>query len=106
MIISTHSYLLCKLLLFIFNLLYIYCLIKENFRYLTPPETQGFAPHYDDIEAFILQLEGKKRWRVYAPRSVFSKNFVLKCLSFNQNKYHHNTITFLEDFFFSNKGVF
>ena len=35
--------------------------------YFTPPGTQGFAPHYDDIEAFILQLEGKKRWRVYAP---------------------------------------
>ncbi|CAG2193440.1 NO66 [Mytilus edulis] len=37
--------------------------------YLTPPGTQGFAPHYDDIEAFILQLEGKKYWRLYSPRS-------------------------------------
>lgn len=37
--------------------------------YLTPAGTQGFAPHYDDIEAFILQLEGKKRWRLYSPRS-------------------------------------
>ncbi|NXU57061.1 RIOX1 oxygenase, partial [Turnix velox] len=37
--------------------------------YLTPPGTQGFAPHYDDIEAFVLQLEGKKRWRVYSPRT-------------------------------------
>ncbi|XP_037799483.1 ribosomal oxygenase 1-like isoform X2 [Penaeus monodon] len=37
--------------------------------YLTPPDTQGFAPHWDDIEAFILQLEGKKRWRVYKPRN-------------------------------------
>ncbi|XP_057272191.1 ribosomal oxygenase 1 [Pezoporus wallicus] len=36
--------------------------------YLTPPGTQGFAPHYDDIEAFVLQLEGKKHWRVYSPR--------------------------------------
>ncbi|KAL4630418.1 bifunctional lysine-specific demethylase and histidyl-hydroxylase NO66 [Arapaima gigas] len=35
--------------------------------YLTPPGTQGFAPHYDDIEAFIIQLEGKKHWRVYNP---------------------------------------
>ncbi|KAK8750328.1 hypothetical protein OTU49_014781 [Cherax quadricarinatus] len=37
--------------------------------YLTPPNTQGFAPHWDDIEAFILQLEGKKQWKVYSPRS-------------------------------------
>lgn len=50
--------------------------------YLTPKGSQGFAPHYDDIEAFVLQVEGKKRWRVYAPRSeeetlprVSSKNF-------------------------------
>jgi lysine-specific demethylase/histidyl-hydroxylase NO66 len=36
--------------------------------YLTPPcGAQGFAPHYDDIEAFVCQLEGRKRWRVYAP---------------------------------------
>uniref|UniRef100_A0A8C5NIS2 Bifunctional lysine-specific demethylase and histidyl-hydroxylase n=1 Tax=Junco hyemalis TaxID=40217 RepID=A0A8C5NIS2_JUNHY len=37
--------------------------------YLTPPGTQGFAPHYDDVEAFVLQLEGKKHWRVYRPRT-------------------------------------
>ncbi|XP_077443542.1 ribosomal oxygenase 1 [Stigmatopora argus] len=37
--------------------------------YLTPPGTQGFAPHYDDIEAFVVQLEGKKHWKVYNPRS-------------------------------------
>ncbi|NXX88549.1 RIOX1 oxygenase, partial [Centropus bengalensis] len=41
--------------------------------YLTPPGAQGFAPHYDDIEAFVLQLEGKKRWRVYSPRSEAEK---------------------------------
>ncbi|XP_069787027.1 ribosomal oxygenase 1 isoform X2 [Narcine bancroftii] len=38
--------------------------------YLTPPGNQGFAPHYDDIEAFVIQLEGAKSWRVYDPRSV------------------------------------
>ena len=56
-------------------------------RYLTPAGTQGFAPHYDDIEAFILQLEGKKHWRLYSPRleplqnlteiSCFNRFFVL-----------------------------
>ncbi|XP_049872454.1 ribosomal oxygenase 1 [Pectinophora gossypiella] len=50
--------------------------------YLTPPDSQGFAPHYDDIEAFILQAEGKKHWRIYKPRTkdevlprFSSKNF-------------------------------
>lgn len=36
--------------------------------YLTPPGSQGFAPHYDDIEAFVLQLEGRKYWKLYAPQ--------------------------------------
>ena len=35
--------------------------------YLTPADAQGFSPHYDDIEAFCMQLEGQKRWRVYKP---------------------------------------
>lgn len=36
--------------------------------YLTPPGSQGFAPHYDDIEAFVLQLEGRKHWKLYKPK--------------------------------------
>lgn len=36
--------------------------------YLTPAGTQGFPPHYDDIDAFILQIEGKKLWKLYEPR--------------------------------------
>lgn len=47
---------------------YFGCCIGANI-YLTPPGTQGFAPHYDDIEAFILQLEGKKHWKLYSPRN-------------------------------------
>lgn len=43
------------------------CMVGAN-AYLTPPRSsQGFAPHYDDIEAFCLQLEGRKRWKVYEP---------------------------------------
>ena len=61
--------------------------------YLTPPGTQGFAPHYDDIEAFVLQVEGCKRWRVYRPhksqnqlprvssRKIFPLGFHLMCVS-------------------------
>jgi len=37
--------------------------------YLTPPGTQGFAPHYDDVEVFMLQLEGKKHWKLHRSRS-------------------------------------
>lgn len=44
------------------------CPVGSN-AYLTPPNSQGFAPHWDDIDAFILQLEGQKRWRLYAPTS-------------------------------------
>lgn len=41
------------------------CMVGAN-AYLTPAASQGFAPHYDDIDAFICQLEGRKRWRVYS----------------------------------------
>ncbi|KAF1776082.1 Peptide methionine sulfoxide reductase [Phytophthora cactorum] len=34
---------------------------------LDPKNTQGFAPHFDDIEAFLLQTEGCKHWKVYQP---------------------------------------
>lgn len=33
--------------------------------YLTPPSAQGFAPHYDTHEVFVLQIAGSKHWRVY-----------------------------------------
>eukprot|EP01127_Copromyxa_protea_P018301 TRINITY_DN5724_c0_g1_i3.p1 TRINITY_DN5724_c0_g1~~TRINITY_DN5724_c0_g1_i3.p1 ORF type:complete len:399 (-),score=83.01 TRINITY_DN5724_c0_g1_i3:4-1200(-) len=38
--------------------------------YLTPKSHQGFAPHYDDVEVFILQVEGSKRWRLYPHRDA------------------------------------
>jgi ribosomal protein L16 Arg81 hydroxylase len=34
--------------------------------YLTPPHSQGFAPHYDTHDVFILQMAGSKRWRLYS----------------------------------------
>ena len=41
--------------------------------YLTPPGTQGFAPHWDDVEVFLLQLEGRKHWRLYGTRTPDEK---------------------------------
>ena len=33
--------------------------------YLTPPASQGFAPHYDTHDVFVLQIAGSKHWRIY-----------------------------------------
>jgi ribosomal protein L16 Arg81 hydroxylase len=33
--------------------------------YLTPRNSQGFTTHYDTHGVFVLQVEGKKRWRLY-----------------------------------------
>ena len=49
------------------------CLVGCN-TYLTPRGAQGFRPHYDDIDAFILQAEGEKRWQLWAPRSEADVN--------------------------------
>ena len=38
--------------------------------YYTPKGTQGFAPHFDDVDVFVIQTEGCKRWRLYAPREA------------------------------------
>jgi hypothetical protein len=33
--------------------------------YATPSAARGFKPHYDDHEVLVLQLEGRKKWRVF-----------------------------------------
>ena len=45
---------------------YFGALVGSNV-YITPPNSQGLAPHNDDIEVFALQLEGSKRWKLYQP---------------------------------------
>lgn len=47
---------------------FVECMVGANI-YLTPAKSQGFAPHFDDIDAFICQIEGQKRWRVYKQRA-------------------------------------
>jgi ribosomal protein L16 Arg81 hydroxylase len=36
--------------------------------YLTPSAAQGFAVHHDTHDVFVLQIAGRKRWRLYQPR--------------------------------------
>lgn len=35
--------------------------------YITPPQSQGFAAHYDTHDVFVLQVSGRKRWRIHEP---------------------------------------
>ncbi|WP_235213301.1 cupin domain-containing protein [Amycolatopsis sp. MJM2582] len=35
--------------------------------YVTPPSSQGFSAHYDVHDVFVLQVAGRKRWKVHAP---------------------------------------
>jgi hypothetical protein len=43
--------------------------------YMTPPKSQGLAPHCDDVEAIILQIEGTKSWRIYEPLVELSRDY-------------------------------
>uniref|UniRef100_K3WPR5 Bifunctional lysine-specific demethylase and histidyl-hydroxylase n=1 Tax=Globisporangium ultimum (strain ATCC 200006 / CBS 805.95 / DAOM BR144) TaxID=431595 RepID=K3WPR5_GLOUD len=45
---------------------YFGCLAGAS-AYLTPPAAQALAPHHDDVEVFILQTEGRKKWKLYHP---------------------------------------
>ncbi|XP_036451626.1 ribosomal oxygenase 2 [Colossoma macropomum] len=46
--------------------------------YITPQESQGLPPHYDDVEVFILQLEGQKHWRLYEPTVPLAREYSLE----------------------------
>ena len=51
---------------------YFTCLVGSN-CYLTPKNAQGLAPHNDDIDVFALQLEGKKKWKLYEPLDYLAR---------------------------------
>ena len=42
------------------------CPVQAN-AYHTPASARGFAVHHDTHDVFVLQLAGRKRWRVYQP---------------------------------------
>ncbi len=33
--------------------------------YLTPPDSQGFPSHFDNHDVLVMQVEGRKHWRLY-----------------------------------------
>jgi hypothetical protein len=35
--------------------------------YITPPQNQGFAPHHDVHDVFVLQVSGRKHWVIHRP---------------------------------------
>jgi hypothetical protein len=35
--------------------------------YITPPQSRGFDDHYDVHDVFVLQISGRKRWRIHEP---------------------------------------
>ncbi|XP_063812347.1 ribosomal oxygenase 2 isoform X2 [Pseudophryne corroboree] len=43
--------------------------------YITPSESQGLPAHHDDVEVFILQVEGEKHWRLYAPLIPLAREY-------------------------------
>ncbi|XP_007951964.1 ribosomal oxygenase 2 [Orycteropus afer afer] len=46
--------------------------------YITPSGSQGLPPHYDDVEVFILQLEGEKHWRLYRPTVPLAREYSME----------------------------
>jgi len=40
------------------------CQVTTNI-YLTPPANQGFPPHYDNHDVLVLQVSGRKLWRLW-----------------------------------------
>eukprot|EP01080_Neovahlkampfia_damariscottae_P011998 gene11998-5398_t len=58
--------------------------------YLTPPNSQGFAPHYDDVEVFIIQVEGSKFWRVYP----FEKSPAIQLARFSSKNFSPKDIPY------------
>ena len=42
------------------------CPVQVN-AYLTPAAARGFAVHHDTHDVFVLQISGRKRWRLYEP---------------------------------------
>lgn len=38
---------------------------SDAIAFLTPVDKQGYAPHHDPVDVFVIHLHGKKEWRVW-----------------------------------------
>merc|ERR1712179_123225 len=61
---------------------YFGCLWSAN-AFITPAGKQECAPHCDDAENFILQIEGTEEWKLYKPMVELSRDFTQDVLEEN-----------------------
>lgn len=52
--------------------------------YITPKQSQGFNIHYDTHDVFVLQVQGRKKWRLYENNPIKLPN---KMQDFEADKY-------------------
>ena len=45
---------------------FLECPVQAN-AYYTPPSARGFDVHHDTHDVFVLQVSGRKHWRIYEP---------------------------------------
>uniref|UniRef100_A0A0N5B8B2 Bifunctional lysine-specific demethylase and histidyl-hydroxylase n=1 Tax=Strongyloides papillosus TaxID=174720 RepID=A0A0N5B8B2_STREA len=83
------------------NIWYICDLLQEYTNsfvgannYITPPKSSGFSPHWDDIDAFLLQVEGRKFWTVWSPENVESMFPLYSSGNFTERDTRNNKIVF------------
>ena len=43
----------------------VFCSRVQTNIYLTPSNAQGFRPHWDTHDVFVLQISGQKHWSIY-----------------------------------------
>lgn len=58
--------------------------------YLTPPRQTGFSPHFDSHDVFIMQCQGRKRWRIY-PDYTNMMPLPLSSTPFDASRYQPST---------------
>jgi len=75
--------------------------LQKNFphcyanTYLTPPASQAVPPHADDRDVFVIQLLGKKHWKVYqtVPIAVRQQHTSIESLFSREICFSHFKIT-------------